>query len=130
MAANEATWKFVSEQWSSNVVQVMSDYIAIPNQSPIFDAEWATNGNKFYELFSLDSRLAPLRCRGSGFRLSALLLLVVVRPPFVLSFVLPWRLYKYLQNVYTVTLPEAVETSVNFPPPLQTARDRAYFPII
>lgn len=43
--STDATWKYVSEQWEKNVVPVMSEYIAIPNQSPMFDPEWATNGS-------------------------------------------------------------------------------------
>lgn len=38
------TLEFVSQTWDSSVVPTLQDYIRIPNQSPNFDADWATNG--------------------------------------------------------------------------------------
>ncbi len=34
----------IDDLWSASILPVLQDYIAIPNQSPAFDAEWATNG--------------------------------------------------------------------------------------
>eukprot|EP01100_Stratorugosa_tubuloviscum_P000623 TRINITY_DN1135_c1_g1_i1.p1 TRINITY_DN1135_c1_g1~~TRINITY_DN1135_c1_g1_i1.p1 ORF type:complete len:481 (+),score=231.06 TRINITY_DN1135_c1_g1_i1:136-1578(+) len=39
-----AVAKFVEEQWNSSVISTLEDYIRIPNQSPIFDPNWNTNG--------------------------------------------------------------------------------------
>jgi len=36
--------KFVSEEWNSSCIPTLVDYIKIPNLSPTFDDEWATNG--------------------------------------------------------------------------------------
>jgi len=44
---------FVGEKWDNSIVPTLKHYIEIPNQSPMFDAEWATNGHleKVVELF-------------------------------------------------------------------------------
>jgi acetylornithine deacetylase/succinyl-diaminopimelate desuccinylase-like protein len=34
----------VSQAWDSRIVSELSDYIAIPAKSPMFDADWAANG--------------------------------------------------------------------------------------
>jgi len=34
----------IGKQWDESVIDVLSKYIAIPNQSPGFDPEWETNG--------------------------------------------------------------------------------------
>ena len=34
----------VQEEWDATIVKTMSDYIEVPNQSPHYDADWATNG--------------------------------------------------------------------------------------
>jgi acetylornithine deacetylase/succinyl-diaminopimelate desuccinylase-like protein len=39
------TKEFVGERWDTSIVPTLSDYIAIPNQSPMFDPQWATNGH-------------------------------------------------------------------------------------
>jgi acetylornithine deacetylase/succinyl-diaminopimelate desuccinylase-like protein len=36
--------KYVDDVWGKSVVPTLCDYISIPNQSPGFDTEWATNG--------------------------------------------------------------------------------------
>jgi len=36
--------QFVSQTWDESIVPKVSEYIAIPNQSPDYDPEWATNG--------------------------------------------------------------------------------------
>jgi acetylornithine deacetylase/succinyl-diaminopimelate desuccinylase-like protein len=35
----------VSSAWDSSIVAELSDYIAIPAKSPLFDADWAANGH-------------------------------------------------------------------------------------
>ena len=35
---------FVKKTWEASVTPQLEEYIKIPNQSPIFDPEWATNG--------------------------------------------------------------------------------------
>ncbi len=35
---------FVNAQWAESVLPALSDYIRIPNKSPAFDPDWATNG--------------------------------------------------------------------------------------
>lgn len=42
--ATDQTRSFVNEEWDNSVIPVLSEYIRIPNVSPIFDAEWQTNG--------------------------------------------------------------------------------------
>lgn len=44
MADWEAIRTTIDGEWDSSIVQTLSDYIAIPNQSPHYDSEWATNG--------------------------------------------------------------------------------------
>eukprot|EP00013_Stygamoeba_regulata_P027513 CAMPEP_0177651934 /NCGR_PEP_ID=MMETSP0447-20121125/12831_1 /TAXON_ID=0 /ORGANISM="Stygamoeba regulata, Strain BSH-02190019" /LENGTH=474 /DNA_ID=CAMNT_0019155085 /DNA_START=16 /DNA_END=1440 /DNA_ORIENTATION=+ len=40
-----ATYAYLSELWTKGeVLKTLEDYIRIPNQSPLFDVEWATNG--------------------------------------------------------------------------------------
>jgi hypothetical protein len=36
--------KFVAQQWDDSIVPALQDYIRIPNQSPLYDPQWATNG--------------------------------------------------------------------------------------
>lgn len=50
----EYTKKFVSDAWDSTIVPNLCEYIKIPNVSPMFDAEWATNGHldRVIELFT------------------------------------------------------------------------------
>jgi acetylornithine deacetylase/succinyl-diaminopimelate desuccinylase-like protein len=35
---------FINRLWDESVIPTLSDYIAIPNKSPMFDAEWETRG--------------------------------------------------------------------------------------
>ena len=44
MAAWDKVKEHVEQQWDSTIVTTLSDYIRIPNQSPDFDPEWASNG--------------------------------------------------------------------------------------
>eukprot|EP00128_Syssomonas_multiformis_P009203 Colp12_sorted_trinity150504_noHs@22188 len=37
-------YEFVENKWAESVISTLEDYIRIPNQSPLFDPEWATNG--------------------------------------------------------------------------------------
>lgn len=41
----DKTKQFVGEKWDSTIIPTLSEYISIPNQSPSFDPEWATNGH-------------------------------------------------------------------------------------
>jgi len=43
-ALTEQTTQYVSKQWDESVIPLMSEYIKIPNVSPVFDPEWLTNG--------------------------------------------------------------------------------------
>lgn len=36
---------FVAKRWDESIVPMLEEYIRIPNQSPLFDKEWATNGH-------------------------------------------------------------------------------------
>src|SRR5438067_439837 len=36
---------FVNKLWDESVVPSLTDYIRIPNKSPAFDKDWATNGH-------------------------------------------------------------------------------------
>ena len=42
----------VTQAWDSDIVQQLSDYIAVPAKSPAFDADWAVHGH-------IDARPAP-----------------------------------------------------------------------
>lgn len=42
--ATEETRTFVNTEWDNSVIPTLSKYIEIPNVSPIFDADWQTNG--------------------------------------------------------------------------------------
>ncbi|KYR00523.1 Succinyl-diaminopimelate desuccinylase [Tieghemostelium lacteum] len=35
---------FSKQSWDQNIIPTLSKYIEIPNQSPLYDKEWATNG--------------------------------------------------------------------------------------
>jgi len=37
--------RFVEEQWDQRIIPVLSDYIRIPNKSPVFDPNWEANGH-------------------------------------------------------------------------------------
>lgn len=38
------TRHFVESTWTESIIPTLKDYLAIPNQSPAYDAEWNTNG--------------------------------------------------------------------------------------
>lgn len=38
------TRQFVNRIWDEEIIPQLKDYIAIPNRSPLFDPDWATNG--------------------------------------------------------------------------------------
>ncbi|MFQ5719122.1 MAG: M20 family metallopeptidase [Acidobacteriota bacterium] len=38
------TREFVDSVWDASIIPALKRYIQIPNQSPVFDPEWATNG--------------------------------------------------------------------------------------
>eukprot|EP00030_Apusomonadida_sp_AF-17_P007470 a841445_154.p1 GENE.a841445_154~~a841445_154.p1 ORF type:complete len:492 (+),score=205.60 a841445_154:36-1478(+) len=40
----ERVREFVNGKWDAEIVPKLSEYIAIPNQSPAYDPEWETNG--------------------------------------------------------------------------------------
>eukprot|EP00127_Corallochytrium_limacisporum_P005008 Clim_evm4s197 gene=Clim_evmTU4s197 len=40
----EVVDKFVEAKWDESVIDTICEYIRIPNQSPLFDKEWETNG--------------------------------------------------------------------------------------
>ncbi len=35
---------FADEAWDRRIVPALTDYIAVPSKSPMFDADWAKNG--------------------------------------------------------------------------------------
>ena len=41
---SKETAAFVKREWHENVVPSLCDFIRVPNVSPSFDADWATNG--------------------------------------------------------------------------------------
>eukprot|EP01102_Stenamoeba_stenopodia_P004123 TRINITY_DN1430_c0_g1_i1.p1 TRINITY_DN1430_c0_g1~~TRINITY_DN1430_c0_g1_i1.p1 ORF type:complete len:479 (-),score=129.05 TRINITY_DN1430_c0_g1_i1:74-1510(-) len=49
----EKTKQFVGAAWDDSIIPTLCEYIKIPNMSPMFDKEWATNGHvdKVVELF-------------------------------------------------------------------------------
>jgi acetylornithine deacetylase/succinyl-diaminopimelate desuccinylase-like protein len=42
---SEKTAGFVSRLWDDQILPTMKDYIAIPNQSPLYDPQWRENGH-------------------------------------------------------------------------------------
>ena len=40
-----ALGRFAERVWDEEIVPALSDYIAIPAKSPMFDADWAKNGH-------------------------------------------------------------------------------------
>src|SRR5690606_3937615 len=40
----EKTTEFVTRQWDESIIPTLSDYIRVPNKSPIFDPEWEQHG--------------------------------------------------------------------------------------
>src|SRR5690606_412261 len=41
----EKTTEFVTRQWDESIIPTLSDYIRVPNKSPIFDPEWEQHGH-------------------------------------------------------------------------------------
>lgn len=41
----DASADFIATTWDSQIVPALSDYIRIPNKSPLFDPEWAAHGH-------------------------------------------------------------------------------------
>ena len=37
-------WQFVDSTWDNSILPTLTDYLAIPNQSPAYDPDWQTNG--------------------------------------------------------------------------------------
>eukprot|EP00164_Ancoracysta_twista_P007292 GFYU01010324.1.p1 GENE.GFYU01010324.1~~GFYU01010324.1.p1 ORF type:complete len:474 (-),score=170.33 GFYU01010324.1:80-1501(-) len=42
----ERTKKIIDTEWDATIVPALVKYIEIPNMSPVFDPEWATNGHQ------------------------------------------------------------------------------------
>lgn len=40
----DALQHFVRDQWTDSIIPALTDYIAIPNKSPMFDPDWANHG--------------------------------------------------------------------------------------
>ena len=40
----EEVKQFVRDAWDKSIIPKLEEYIAIPNQSPLFDAHWTENG--------------------------------------------------------------------------------------
>lgn len=39
-----ALGRFADEAWDRRIVPALTDYIAVPSKSPMFDADWAAHG--------------------------------------------------------------------------------------
>ena len=68
--------KFVKGIWDSSITSELERFIEIPNQSPIFDAEWATNGfqEQVVDMFVAWLKKQPL----SGYTVDVCCLLLFV----------------------------------------------------
>jgi hypothetical protein len=42
---NKRTADFVNDMWDSSIIPEISEYIKVPNKSPIFDPNWEKNGH-------------------------------------------------------------------------------------
>ena len=40
----QKTWQFVESTWDNSIIPTLTEYLAIPNQSPAYDPDWQTNG--------------------------------------------------------------------------------------
>ncbi len=40
----QKTWQFVADTWEHRIIPALTEYLAIPNQSPAYDPDWQTNG--------------------------------------------------------------------------------------
>ena len=40
----QETWQFVESTWDNSIIPTLTEYLAIPNQSPAYDPDWQTNG--------------------------------------------------------------------------------------
>jgi hypothetical protein len=40
----DALREFIDRKWNDEIVPALTDYIAIPAKSPMFDPDWAKNG--------------------------------------------------------------------------------------
>ena len=40
----QKTWQFVADTWDNSIIPALTEYLAIPNQSPAYDPDWQTNG--------------------------------------------------------------------------------------
>ncbi len=45
MPLADSTARWVAEQFSSSIVPILCEYIAVPNKSPLFDPEWEAHGH-------------------------------------------------------------------------------------
>lgn len=44
-AQENKTMEYINGMWKDSIIPTLSDYVRIPNQSPLFDSDWATNGH-------------------------------------------------------------------------------------
>ncbi|OGT53305.1 MAG: peptidase M20 [Gammaproteobacteria bacterium RIFCSPHIGHO2_12_FULL_42_13] len=42
---SQACQRFVSQVWDDSIIHTLTDYIRIPNKSPMFDPDWQANGH-------------------------------------------------------------------------------------
>ena len=57
----EAVAAFVDETWEREIVPQLTEYIAIPNKSPLFDPDWAEHGHMERAVALIEAW-----CRGRG----------------------------------------------------------------
>ena len=41
---NEQIWQSTEKFWEEQIIESLSEYIRIPNKSPMFDPNWKSNG--------------------------------------------------------------------------------------
>jgi acetylornithine deacetylase/succinyl-diaminopimelate desuccinylase-like protein len=58
----KATESFVNDLWDSSIIPELSDYIKVPNKSPMFDPDWEKNGHmeKAVEMFRAWCETQPI----------------------------------------------------------------------
>ena len=60
---NKKTTEFVNRMWDDEIVPEISEYIKVPNKSPIFDPDWEKNGHMEKAVQMLDAwcRTQPIK---------------------------------------------------------------------
>ena len=62
--SKESTSEFIHEHWDSWFIKGLSDFISVPNLTPMVDAEYLTNGNIEKAIATVDEYVNKLQIQG------------------------------------------------------------------